>query len=221
MIPSLSLRTSLFNFVQRQCDRHHIDESHGIIHAKRCVMWVDRMLDDTLSDDQKTVAVYSAALHDLCDKKYVSAFTSINELHAWLNEHAQENRSLRGEMIEAILAIIQTMSYSFLMQRRYTDGKPWFPDHGEWTCSYHIARQADVLEGYHVGRCYLYTKHAYQELEEDEVWRRVEELFQKRMYKYVSDGWITHPIALVNAILLEEEARLCFKTHVWEYKEPQ
>ena len=207
-------KQALFTFVEFQCKRHNIDDSHGLIHSRRCVEWVEKMFDSE-TDDEKIVAIYSTALHDLCDKKYSSAFESINELCTWLVE---ENSFLCQEMIEAILSIIQTMSYSFLKQRRYEDGTNWYPDHGIWNRSYHLARHADLLEGYHVGRCYMYTKHAFSHLNEEEVWERVEELFMKRMYHYVSDKWITHPIALQYAPLLEDEARTCFITRVWEYK---
>ena len=221
MVPTLSLRTTLFRFVQQQCTRHHIDDSHGLIHSKRCVSWVDTMTvnDNTLSADEKTVAVYSAAIHDLCDKKYVSAFESIAELREWLIHHETENPDLRQEVREAILSIIQTMSYSYLNQRKHSDGTNWYPDHGAWIRSYHLARQADLLEGLHVGRCYLYTKHAFPQYNEEEIWFRVEELFKKRMYHYVTDGWITNPVAMEHAPLLIEEAKTCFRTRVWDYKD--
>lgn len=213
--------SELFKFVQHQCERYNIDDSHGLIHSKRCVSWVKKMIeyDDTndendskLSNEEKTIAIYSAALHDLCDKKYTPTFESVTELREWLSS----KDILNCDMVEAILDIIQTMSYSFLNQRKYNDGKPWYPDH-KWIRSYHLARNADLLEGYHVGRCYLYTKHAYSQYDENEIWRRVEDLFRVRMYKYLSDGWITHPFAISIVDVLDKEAKLCFKTRVWEY----
>ena len=212
---NFSVRESLFKFVQSQCEKCHIDDSHGLIHSKRCISWVDLMIDrdKTLTDEQKIVAIYSAAVHDLCDKKYVQIFEAINELREWLNKQI----CLTEEMVEGILSIIQTMSYSFLYQRRYEDGKHWYPDHGKWDKSYHLARNADLLEGYDVGRCYIYTKRVYQEWTNDEVWERVEDFFHKRMYKYLSDGWLTNPYAIECAPSLEEKAKICFQTRLWEY----
>jgi len=221
MIPSYLFRASLFAFIQNQCEKYHIDESHGLIHSKRCVKWADKMIlsdQETWTDSEKTVAIYSAAVHDLVDKKYVLPFDGLNDLRNWFFEQSKENMDLNEETIEAILSIIQTMSYSFLTQRKYVDGKIWYPDHGKWSKSYHIARQADLLEGYHVGRCYMYSKHAYPEIKEKELWEMVERLFKKRMYKYVSDGWIHHSTALASSITLVEEAHMCFETHIWEYQ---
>jgi hypothetical protein len=208
-------RVALFDFVEQYCKMHNIDDSHGVIHSKRCVDWVDKMIENE-SEEEKIVAIYAAAIHDLCDKKYISAFESINQLKNWLSDQ-NENPLLHYDMIEAILVIIQTMSYSYLSQRKYSDDQNWYPDHGIWNKSYHLARHADLLEGYHVGRCYLYTKHAFSQLTEDEIWERVEELFKKRMYLYLSDQWITHPIALQYAPELEKEAKRCFQTRIWEY----
>jgi hypothetical protein len=207
--------SSLFDFVEKQCDKHHIDSSHGVIHSKRCVSWVEQMIqhDINIPSDEQLVAIYASAIHDLCDKKYVSIFESIHELRVWLNEQP----ILSEDMISAILNIIQTMSYSYLYQRKYTDGTLWFPDHGKWQRAYHLVRHADLLEGYHVGRCYLYTKLTYN-FDEEESWKRVETLFINRMYKYVSDGWITHPYALIHAPKLEQEARDCFITRKWDYQ---
>lgn len=212
------LRITLFNFVDKQCEKYNIDKSHGLIHSKRCVEWVDKMIenDESLLEDEKTVAIYSAALHDLCDKKYVTIFDAIYDLREWL----KNEMILTPDMIESILYIIQNMSYSFLIQKQNDHGERWYPfkEIDKWYKSYHLARNADLLEGYHVGRCYLYTMHAHPDLKEDDAWETVEKLFKKRMYNYLSDGWITHPVAIKYSYLLEEEARICFKTRIWEYK---
>lgn len=204
----------LFQFIESECNRFNIDESHGLIHSKRCMYYVELMFEDkNLTDDEKIVAIYSAALHDLCDKKYVQIFDSITHIRDWLWLNM-----LKEEMVEAILSIIQTMSYSYLNQRRYENGSQWYPDHGKWTKSYHLARNADLLEGYEVGRCYLYSKRIYPEWKDDQIWKRVEDFFDRRIYKYLSDGWITDPYAIKFAPLLEEKSRNCFKTRTWEYK---
>ena len=121
----------LFEFIESQCNRFNIDESHGIIHSKRCMSLVELMFTDNVTEDEKIVAIYSAALHDLCDKKYVQLFESITTIRDWLWLNM-----LTEEMVEAILSIIQTMSYSYLDQRRYENGLQWYPDHGKWNKSY-------------------------------------------------------------------------------------
>jgi hypothetical protein len=206
-------KESLFEFIESQCNRFNIDKSHGIIHSKRCMSLVESMFTDNLTDDEKIVALYSAALHDLCDKKYVQLSESITTIRDWLWLNM-----LKEEMVEAILSIIQTMSYSYLDQRRYENGLQWYPDHGKWNKSYHLARNADLLEGYEVGRCYLYTKHIYPNWKEEQVWKRVEDFFDRRMFNYLSDGWLTEPYAIKLAPFLEDKARNSFKSRTWEYK---
>ena len=219
LYPLLKHRHALFDFVERECLRHRIDTSHGIIHATRCVKWVDVLMagETHMTPEEKTVATYAAALHDLCDQKYVSIMEAVVTLRRWMIEESN-NPDLTDECIDAILSIIQTMSYSFLSQRENADGSHWFPNHGFFSRSYHLVRHADLLEGYHVGRCVLYTKHAYPSLTNEEVWHRVETLFEHRMFRYVSDEWITHPVALEYAPKLEAEARQCFRTKMWEYE---
>ena len=205
---------SLFQFIESQCTRFNIDESHGLIHSKRCMSLVQFMvdMDHVITDDEKIVAIYSAALHDLCDKKYAEIFESVDTIQEWLKT------IVKDEIVEAILSIIQTMSYSYLDERRYENGSQWYPDHGKWNKSYHLVRNADLLEGYEVGRCYLYTKYIYPDWTEDQVWKRVENFFDRRMFKYLSDGWLTEPYAIKVAPYLEEKARNCLKNRVWEYK---
>jgi hypothetical protein len=208
----------IFNFVEKQCEKYKIDLSHGVIHSRRCVKWVERMIQSNIySEEEKTVAIYSAAIHDLCDKKYTPIFEAVAEIRKWLYD------LLSSEMTEAVLSIIQTMSYSFLNQRKCISSISneketlWYPDHGKWTRAYHLARHADLLDGYHVGRCYLYNKHAHPEMSEENAWGIVNGMFERRMFRYVSDGWITDPIALEIVPSLEEEARKCLTNRIFEY----
>ena len=207
-------RESLFKFIESQCTQFEIDSSHGLIHSKRCMSLVELMMNNgkDITDDEKIVAIYSAALHDLCDKKYVQIVDSVANIRDWLTP------IVKDEILDAILSIIQSMSYSYLDERRYENGSQWYPDHAKWNKSYHLARNADLLEGYEVGRCYLYTKNIYPEWTEEQIWTRVEDFFDRRMFKYLSDGWLTEPYAIKLAPYLEEKARNCFKTRTWEYK---
>jgi hypothetical protein len=209
MIPTKQLRDELFNFVEEQCTKYKIDSSHGIIHSKRCVHWADLLIDyeNNLSHEEKLIIVYAVAIHDLCDKKYTVPSESISKLQSWLE------RVLTDEMVTAILFIIQTMSYSYLNLHK----EKGYPNHEKWSRAYHIARHADLLDGYHVGRCVLYTQHSFSHLTNDEIWNTAQELFERRMFKYVSDGWITHPCALLHVPKLIEKANQCFSTRQFTY----
>jgi hypothetical protein len=96
-------------------------------------------------------------------------------------------------------------------------GEPVYPDHGKWQNAYHLARHADLLDAYKVGRCFLYTQHILPNISSDECWKIVEDLFEARVFRYVSDGWITMPLAMQYAAELEVQARQDFQRRVYEW----
>lgn len=207
---------ALLQFVQDQCIKYNIDESHGVKHAK-CTWARAAMLIKTLPDmneDEKRVALYAAALHDTCDSKYSpveEASRDIRDFLIYMNMDLEE--------IQAVIDIVTTMSYSKL-KMSLKDGLIQYPDHGKWQRAYDVARNADLLEAYIVARCVLYNKHIYPNKTEDEHWKRAEELFNERVFKYVSGGWINLPGALEMVPTLEQEARRCLSGRLMDWSEP-
>jgi hypothetical protein len=195
---------SLYEFIEKHCLYYQIDASHGLIHSKKCIRWVE-LLSESLNDIEKQVAVYAAGLHDMVDKKYTDSKAKVL-IHDWLL-----SQQWQIEYVDALLAIITTLSYSYLME------KGSFPDHGKWNTVYHIVRHADLLEGMTVARCYLYNKHLYPEREEDLHWQNVTQLFQKRMFRYVLDGWISIPKACSFATELKKQAEYDLIHRVSDY----
>ena len=160
-----------------------------------------------ITESESKIALYAAALHDMCDHKYTDVKKSSKEIYEWLRNDSSNLWS--DEESNAVIHIITTMSYSKL-KNAFASGQG-FPDHGKWQMAYHIARHADLLEGYIVARCVLYNTHIYPEKSDDEHWLRAEELFRTRVFKYVSDGWIFLPGALAQVKGLEEEAHRCLE----------
>ena len=206
----------LLNFVKSQCLKYNIDESHGVKHARgtwaRAAMLIKTLPD--MNQDEKQVALYAAALHDTCDSKYCPVEEASRDIRDFLN---YINMDL--EEIQAVIDIVTTMSYSKL-KMSVKDGLIQYPGHGKWQRAYHIARNADLLEAYIVARCVLYNKHIYPNKTEDEHWKRAEELFNDRMFKYVSEGWINLPGALEMVPTLEQEARRCLSGRLMDWPEP-
>jgi exopolyphosphatase/pppGpp-phosphohydrolase len=195
---------ALFDFVKYNCDTYGIDESHGLKHAMGTVTWAERLMagQSDISDDERLVIIYAAALHDMCDSKYRDSYdVACAEIRAWLL-----TQGFAEDLVSALIAIITTMSYSKL--KRLATG---YPDHGFWTRAYHIVRHADLLEGYKVVRCYLYSLRRLPGASEDELWLETEKLFNERVFKYVSDGWLFLPAALAYIPELEREARRCLR----------
>lgn len=199
----------VWDFVERTCREQGIDDSHGLKHAKSCVERVRLLMEDEhdLTDEEVKMAYYACALHDMCDKKYTDVPTALVKLRQWLLE---QDWSLSDTFV--LLDIVNTMSYSKLKKTASEQGKIVYPDHGVWNRVYHLVRHADLLDAYVVGRCLLYTKHSLPDISDDTAWSIVEDLFDTRIFKYVSDGWIFLPAALEMVPVLEAGARVCFKT---------
>lgn len=195
--------SELFAFIDKCCVEQNIDESHGRTHAEACMGWVENLLytESDVSDDERKLALYSAALHDMCDKKYTDVSNATIQIHSWLL-----GQGWTTEFADVLIRIIRSISYSKL-KLLVQDGKPVFPSFGKWDRVYHIVRHADLLDGYLVGRCFLYTKHVYPNIKDDACWEIVEDLFKVRMFRYVVDGWIFLPEALKYAHQLEIRAR--------------
>ena len=199
------------------CRKYSIDESHGVKHAKGTYLKARVLLEgiEKLRDEESRVALYSAALHDTCDSKYTDVHTASVEIRAWLL-----SQGFIDDEADAIISIITTMSYSKL-KATSTGGSPIYPDHGKWQRAYHVARNADLLEGFIVARCFLYNMHIHPDKTEDEHWTIVMDLFDRRVFRYVEDGWINLPGALELVPVLMEEAHRCFNDRLLDWADPQ
>jgi hypothetical protein len=206
----------LFNFVEGQCIKYEIDASHGVKHAKGTYSRAKKLLKyySDITQEEETVTLYSAALHDMCDSKYCDSKEALNDIYDFLVDI-----QLNKEEVRAILNIITTMSYSKL-KKNVSNGIPVFPDHGKWQRAYDIARNADLLEGFIVARCIIYNKELYPEKLEDEHWERANTIFKERVFTYVSEGWINLPAALEMVPALENEALRCLKKRSMDWPDP-
>ena len=160
------------------------------------------------------MTLYAAALHDTCDSKYAPVDDAAKEIGYFLR-----SQLWAPDDISALIKIVTSMSYSKL-KKSIISGQIDFPNHGKWQRAYHIARHADLLEGYIVARCVLYNIHLFPEKPMDEHWQRASELFSERVFTYVSDGWIFLPGAIELAKTLETEARRCLNERSMDWPEP-
>jgi hypothetical protein len=195
----------VFDYVATTCEKYGIDDSHGLKHSMGAVKWAERLSAEysDIGVDEYLVILYATALHDLCDSKYRAL--DAMDIHVWLL-----GLGLSMELASIIVSIITSMSYSKLKALQ-TGSTLTFPDHGKWQRAYHIVRHADLLEAYKVVRCYLYTNHRCPGLTEDAAWLETRRVFDERVFKYVSDGWIFLESALKWVPELEKEALRCFE----------
>ena len=154
VIPSSTTNTMglinlAFQFVVDNTRRYSIDESHGLKHAMEVYNYAKQNYENQVVkypflEEQKNIIFTTAIGHDMCDKKYVDESTSIASYQAYLSPLMTTNE------LEIIGKIIETMSYSKVKVQG-------FPDLGINTLAYHIIREADLLAGYDIDRCIIYS----------------------------------------------------------------
>lgn len=198
---------ALIAFISECCIENNIDESHGLGHAEDTVDWALQLLEGEVgvTEEERRLVVAAAALHDMCDHKYVDERRAIANIRTWLLR-----QDWSAELADALIAIITTMSYSKLKKAETENGRKLWPDHGRWTRAYHIVRHADLLDAYKPMRCFLYQKHVTPLISDAYAWTIARQLFEVRVFRYVPDGWITLRRGVEIAAGLEAEARRFF-----------
>jgi len=168
------------------CKKYNIDESHGVSHSMNVLQFAHAILEEEkkeypfLENHAKIIYV-SAAIHDMCDKKYMNEEEGIQQISHFLKEKMQP------EEIAVIKSIIQTMSYTKVK-------KSGFPELNEYQMAYHIVREADLLAAYDFDRCMLFNIHRQIGMEKTEeikflgAFGEANELFQNRVLKHAADG---------------------------------
>jgi HD superfamily phosphodiesterase len=160
--------------------KYNIDESHGLSHSMNVLNFANNIFES-----EKVVKPYlnsyehiiyaAAALHDMCDKKYVDEKEGVGEI----SEFLQHSINYTPEDINAVQAIVTTMSYSKVK-------KEGFPELGVFQPSYHIVREADLLSAYDFDRCMIY-KMKTQKMSLEDAFINADDLFQKRIFKHNED----------------------------------
>jgi hypothetical protein len=192
----------VYEFIEKCCAEQGIDDSHGLIHSKHTVEWAELLLDSLeVDEDERKFVMYGAALHDMCDSKYIEVKKGQAKIFHWLID-----TGWNPTIADALIQVIGSTSYTKLKQARI-NGEIVYPYHGKWQRAYHIIRHADLLDAYKVERCMLYNMHIHPEMSSEDAWKVVSTLFENRVFKYVSDGWLFYQKALELVPELEKKAR--------------
>jgi len=171
----------IFNFVIYMSAKYNIDESHGLSHSMNVLNFANNIFES-----EKVVKPYlnsyehiiyaAAALHDMCDKKYMNEKEGVGEI----SEFLKESIKYTPEDINAVKAIVTTMSYS-------TVKKNGFPELGVFQPCYHIVREADLLSAYDFDRCMIY-KMKTEDMTLEDAFIDADDLFSKRVLKHNEDN---------------------------------
>ena len=195
--------TNLINYalhyVIQQSQIYNIDESHSLKHSLQVFRYANEIYNAELVtnpflQEQEDIIVTACLLHDMCDKKYVDEKESIKELTEYMKEQ------LCKEKLDVICQIIETMSYSKVKKNGY-------PELQKYQLAYHIVREADLLAGYDVDRCIMYS-FIVEKLDFKESIKRCIDLFDKRIFNYIRDDLYVTKTSKEKATLLHSEAIL-------------
>lgn len=186
----------LFTFVLAMTKKYNIDTSHGELHSMDVLHYANQIINhESLMFpyllDQTNVIFTSAILHDLCDRKYMSVETGLNEIEQFLED------KLTDEEKYYTTEIINTMSYSKVKKNGY-------PELGKYHMAYHTVREADLLSSYDFDRSIVYKINKgllLTEAYEDSL-----NLFKERMFNYNTDKLLFSKYSQSMSIKLTEKA---------------
>ena len=191
------LLNKMFQFVVYMTSKYNMDESHGIMHSMNVLNYAHNIYETELTKhpfliDQQKIIYVSAALHDMCDRKYIDEDLGIKQIEEFLQD------SMDQKEIEITQKIITTMSYSKVK-------KNGFPELGEYQPAYHIVREADLLSAYDFDRCMTYKmKQSNEDFENS--FHDAKSLFEKRMFQHNNDGLFISDYSKRESFILEQIA---------------
>ena len=209
LMPIFSNHLNSFNL--QQVELYNIDESHGLEHHWRVSDLIRKMCaNDNLGHYSTKICVVGGMMHDIVDHKYCKGDGAKRQLLTFLKKH------LNASVVELIWMIIDNMSYSKCNRYKKEFGDPYHffnkyledcpiisiirDEIGAADYKHHlfklfdIVRHADVIDSYPPARCLTYVQQKlHPTLSYEMQFLHVLDLFLVRMFKYLSDGWITRP----------------------------
>ena len=194
----MTLLSKLFNFVLLTSQKYNIDESHGVSHSMNVLRHASDIYQSEIESypilkQHEKIIYVSAALHDMCDKKYMNQDQGIREIEEFLSEN-----KMTPVDVNVVKLIISTMSYS-------TVKKNGFPNLGPYKRAYHIVREADLLSAYDFDRCMIYNMHR-QNGDLDEAFKDASHIFDIRVMKHNEDGLFLTNYARQKSLELEAQS---------------
>ena len=169
-----------FACVMHLTKKYDIDESHSLKHSMEVMrfaydIFTSERATNPYLEQQETIILASAILHDMCDRKYVPDETvALQEIRDFMAGNLTEQE------LDVIVSIITTMSYSKVKKNGY-------PNLGEFQLAYHIVREADLLAAYDIDRCVIFGM-AVTKMNYTDAFARATEIYRDRVLTYRSDG---------------------------------
>jgi hypothetical protein len=193
----MKLLSRIFDFVIYTTKQHGIDESHGLAHSLDVLRFSHSIFESEvlkkpyLADHEKIIYV-SAALHDMCDKKYMDEKEGLANIQDYMKE------SLTDEEMYVSSRIMETMSYSKVKANGY-------PDLGEYQTAYHIVRESDLLAAYDFERSLMYHMCTKQTTIHDAL-VDANAIFATRILRHNNDHLFVSDYGLAESMRLHEQS---------------
>jgi HD superfamily phosphodiesterase len=189
--------SNLITFVLATIKKYNIDESHGLTHSMDVLYNAHNILETELTktpyiEKYRNIILTSAALHDMCDKKYVDEEEGLNQIQEFLTNKMDSSE------IEISKKIMSTMSYSKVK-------KVGYPDFGEYQIAYHIVREADLLSAYDFDRCMIYSIHR-NGYDINKSFDNAYNLFNERVLRHHQNNLFTTDYARLESIKLHVDS---------------
>ena len=178
----MSQLEKIISFINDTCLKYNIDDSHDLRHSLEVLGWSERLTKGhTLTPNSLQIIHLSCLLHDMCDKKYMDEVMGLHRIRVFLKDVLE----VEEDILEAIVFIISTMSYSKVIKYGY----PQFIDKDkELEYCYHVVRNSDLLCSYDPERCINYQLRCGGS-RKDGI-KKMLELFDNRVLKLIDNGYI-------------------------------
>jgi hypothetical protein len=177
--------------------KYFIDESHGVGHSMNVLInthaiYNSEVIKHPILRNHERILYTSAALHDMCDRKYMNPDEGITAIEYFLTDKISQIE------IDITKQIISTMSYSKVK-------KNGFPELNEYQLAYHIVREADLLAAYDVDRSMMYHMN-HRNATLDESYQNARELFLTRVLKHNEDNLFFTEYGRTESVRLHDAA---------------
>jgi hypothetical protein len=187
----------IIEFIQDTCVLFNIDDSHGLDHSIKTLLWSLKIAKDVnLTYYESQVIQLACLLHDMCDKKYMDETYGVHRIRIFLTETMKIDEGI----IERVIFIIRTMSYSKVIKDGYPDFKK---DKSVEKC-YHIVRNSDLLGSYDPERCVAYHVRCGGTRKDGII--RMFQIFETRVLLLLENDYINLEAAKEYAMILHREA---------------
>lgn len=197
--------SKIFHFVLNTVYKYNIDESHGLGHSMNCLYYSNQIYEQEVKlhpeiKEHENMIYISAALHDMCDRKYMNKEEGMKNITKFIEELQKDGEPiLKNEECKIVEKIISTMSYSYVKEHG-------LPNMGTYQTAYNIVREADLLCAYDFDRCMMYNMHQLNGNVEI-AFQEAVHLFEKRMFKHNEDGLYCTQYSKLNFPLLEYQTQ--------------